>query len=192
VRSEQVAVLEEIFNANIRDREIREITAHFAPVIRNDHPMHLAIWGKTGTGKTLTMIYFLNLLAELCAERKIPVRFLQLDLSTPRPCFRALNDLACLLDASKSYKRGISLEELMGRIEDRLATYRGYLILFIDEVDMQGCAVAIDGRVTLRLLMKVCRMPSRAACQQAPTTLLKSVCVSQLSPSRKHPRCSWW
>ena len=65
IRSEQLAVLEEIFNANVRDAEIREISCHFAPVLRRDHPFHLALWGKTGTGKTLTMIYFLNFLAEM-------------------------------------------------------------------------------------------------------------------------------
>lgn len=135
LRSEQLAVLEEIFNANVRDAEISEISSHFAPVLRNDHPMHLALWGKTGTGKTLTMRFFLNLLAEMCQERKIPLRDIHLDLSTPRPCFRAVNDLACLLNASKRYKKGISLEELMGRIEESLADYRGYLVLFIDEVD---------------------------------------------------------
>lgn len=135
LRSEQLAVLEEIFNANVRDAEISEISSHFAPVLRNDHPIHLALWGKTGTGKTLTIRFFLNLLAEMCKERKIPLRDIHLDLSTPRPCFRALNDLACLLNASKRYRKGISLEELMGRIEESLADYRGYLVLFIDEVD---------------------------------------------------------
>ena len=135
IRSEQLAVLEEIFNTNVRDAEIREISSHFAPILRNDHPCHLAIWGKTGTGKTLTISYFLNLLSHLCSTQKIPLRQLHLDLSTPRPCFRALNDLACLLNASKRYKKGISLEELMLRIEAALADFPGYLILFIDEID---------------------------------------------------------
>ena len=63
------------------------------------------------------------------------MRYEHLDLSTPRPCFRALNDLACLLNASKRYKKGISLEELMLRIEASLTDYNGYLVLFIDEVD---------------------------------------------------------
>ena len=49
--------------------------------------------------------------------------------------FPGLNDLACLLNACKRYRKGISLEELMGRIESALADYQGYLILFIDEVD---------------------------------------------------------
>jgi len=135
IRSEQLAVLEEIFNANVRDTEIQELSSHFAAILRGDHPCHLAIWGKTGTGKTLTLSYFLNLLSEMCLAKRIPLRHEHLDLSNPRPCFRALNDLACLLNASKRYQKGISLEEMMIRIESKLADYQGYLVLFVDEVD---------------------------------------------------------
>ena len=135
IRAEQLAVLEEVFNANVRDAEIRELSSHFAPILRGEHSCHLAIWGKTGTGKTLTSLYFLNLLAEMCQAKRIPMRYEHLDLSTPRPCFRALNDLACLLNASKRYKKGISLEELMLRIEAALAEYQGILVLFVDECD---------------------------------------------------------
>ena len=135
IRSEQLALLEEVFNANVRDAEIRELSSHFAPILRGEHSCHLAIWGKTGTGKTLTSLYFLNLLAEMCRAKRIPMRYEHLDLSTPRPCFRALNDLACLLTASKRYRKGISLEELMLRIETALAKYRGVLVLFVDECD---------------------------------------------------------
>ena len=135
IKAEQLAVLEEIFNANVRDAEIQELSSHFAAILRDDHPCHLAIWGKTGTGKTLTLSYFLNLLSEMCTAKNIPIRHEHLDLSNPRPCFRALNDLACLLNASKRYQKGISLEEMMIRIETKLADYNGYLILFVDEVD---------------------------------------------------------
>lgn len=135
IRSEQMAVMEEIFNAKVRDAEIQELSSHFAGVLRGDHPCHMAIWGKTGTGKTLTLRFFLNLLSEMAAAAHVPLRHEHLDFSTPRPCFRALNDLACLFNASKLYKKGISLEELMLRIEAALASYQGYLILFIDEVD---------------------------------------------------------
>jgi hypothetical protein len=41
IRSEQLAVLEEIFNANVRDAEIQELSSHFAGVLRGDHPCHL-------------------------------------------------------------------------------------------------------------------------------------------------------
>ena len=135
IRAEQLAVLEEVFNTNVRDTEIRELSSHFAPVLRGDHPCHLAVWGKTGTGKTLTCLYFLGLLAEMCQAKGIPMRQEHLDLSTPRPCFRALNDLACLVNASKRYKKGISLEELMLRIEASLSRLTGFFVLFVDECD---------------------------------------------------------
>ena len=135
IRAEQLAVLEEIFNANVRDAEIKELGSHFAPILRRDHPVHLAIWGKTGTGKTLTILYFLALLQEMCQAKGIAMKHTHLDLATPRPCFRALNDLGCLLNASKRYTKGISLEEMMQRIEGKLARLEGCLVLFIDEVD---------------------------------------------------------
>ena len=135
IKHEQLAVLDKIFNANVREAEIRELASHFAPVLRGGHSCHLAIWGKTGTGKTLTTLYFLNLLAEMCAAKNILMRHEHLDLSTPRPTFRALNDLACLLNASKRYKKGISLEELMLRIESALADFQGVFVLFVDECD---------------------------------------------------------
>ena len=130
LRREQQAILEEIFNANVRDREIGEISYHFAPILRGDHPVHLALWGKT-----VTMNYFLGFLQQLCRKDHIPLRHVHLDLTTARPCFRALSDLACLLDAGRRYSRGLSLEELMQRIETALAEFKGYLVLFVDEVD---------------------------------------------------------
>jgi len=134
-RGEQFKVLKEIFDADVRDKEIRDLSSHFAPIFRQDHPIHLSLLGKTGTGKTVTMLYFLNMICSLCRKKKITLRYIHLDLSTPKPCFRALNDLACFLDAAKRYKKGISLDELMSRIEDKLRDFPGYFILFIDEVD---------------------------------------------------------
>jgi len=134
-REEQFKVLKEIFDIDVRDKEIKQLSSHFAPIFRNDHPVHLSIFGKTGTGKTVTLLYFLNMLQALCIKKSLGMRYVHLALSTPKPCFRALNDLACFLDAAKRYKKGISLDELMSKIEEKLSNYHGFLILFIDEVD---------------------------------------------------------
>ena len=157
VRSKQLAVLDEIFNANVRDAEIRELSSHFAPILRSGHTCHLALWGHPGTGKTLTTLYFLGLLETMCREQNIAMRYVHLDLSTPRPCFRALNDLACLLDASKRYKKGISLEELMQRIEHAFALQEGYLVIFVDECDH----VRRDRDTFMTFLVR--RLPQRIA-----------------------------
>ena len=134
-RGEQFRVLDEIFSLDVRDAEIQELSSHFAPMFRGGHPVHLSLYGKTGTGKTVTMLYYLNMLQAICQKKKIDMMYIHLDLSTPKPCFRVLNDLACYLDASKRYKKGISLDELMGKIEEKMEGYRGYFIIFVDEID---------------------------------------------------------
>jgi len=135
IHSEQLQVLEEIFNANVRNEEMTQLSRHFAPILKGNHPTHLALWGKTGTGKTLTMRFFMGIFAEMCQRKGISLRLEHLNLATSRPCFRAINDLACLLNASKKYKKGVSLVELMYRIESALAEFKGYFVLFVDEVD---------------------------------------------------------
>ena len=62
--SEQISVLEEIFNDNVREEEIRELSLHFSGILRGDYPCHLAIWGKCGTGKTLSTLFFLKIFSE--------------------------------------------------------------------------------------------------------------------------------
>jgi len=134
-REGQFGVLSEIFKTSVRNREIGEITRHFAPVFQDGHPVHLSVLGKTGTGKTITLLYLLHEIARLCAEQNIPFRQVHLDLCCPAPCFRALNNLGCLMGASKYYKRGISLDDLMRSIEDKLRHAKGYIVVFIDEAD---------------------------------------------------------
>lgn len=154
-RNEQFQVLNEIFDVDVRTREIKELSAHFAPLFRNDHPIHLSLVGKTGTGKTVSTLYFLNLLKNLCRKSEIQMKYIHLDLSTPRPCFRVLNDLACYLNASKRYKRGISLDELMGKIKDKIRDYDGYFVIFVDEIDH----VRRDLDSLLKFMIK--RLPQR-------------------------------
>lgn len=154
-RERQFEVLTEIFNTNVRSEEIRAISNHFSPVFRNGHPIHLSVLGKTGTGKTISLLWFLAQIQRLCEERGIPFRQVHLDLCCPAPCFRALNTLACLLGASKFYKKGISLEELMARIEVSLQHAQGYVVIFVDEADN----VRTDFNTFYQFLIK--RLPQR-------------------------------
>lgn len=154
-REGQFSVLTEIFNANVRNNEIREITGHFSPMFQGGHPIHLSVLGKTGTGKTITILYLLHEFGAICAEREIPFRQYHLDLCCPVPCFRALNNLACLMGASKYYKRGISLDDLMLSIERHLSPAAGYIVLFIDEADN----IRTDTDSFFKFLVK--RLPQR-------------------------------
>jgi cell division control protein 6 len=154
-RERQFEVLAEIFNTNVRNQEVRAISNHFSPIFRDGRPIHLSVLGKTGTGKTISLLWFLAQIQRLCEKRGIPLRQVHLDLCCPAPCFRALNTLACLLGASKHYRKGISLEELMGRIETSLQASKGYLVVFVDEADN----VRTDFNTFYQFLIK--RLPQR-------------------------------
>lgn len=156
-REGQFAVLTEIFNANVRNNEIRDICNHFAPIFQNGHPIHLSVLGKTGTGKTITILYLLHEFERICTERGIPFKQYHLDLCCPAPCFRALNNLACLMGAGKFYKRGISLDDLMLSIENHLGSFPGYVTVFVDEADN----VRADSDSFFKFLVK--RLPQRIA-----------------------------
>ena len=168
-RRTQFQVLSEIFDANVRDSEVEELSSHLAPILRGGHPIHITCTGKTGTGKTVCLLYLARLLSKMAAEKDIKLWHEHIDLSTPRPCFRALNDLACLLNASRRYSKGISLEEMMGKIEDALSDYDGYLVLLIDEVDN----IRTDLDTFMRFLVR--RLP-----QQIPGKLILVFISNQL------------
>jgi cell division control protein 6 len=86
--------------------------------------------------------------------------------------------LACLLDASKRYKKGISLEELMSKIEAALADYHGHLVIFVDEVDN----VRRDRDTFLTFLVR--RLP-----QRIPSKLVLVFASNRLNwPDQLDPR----
>jgi len=159
-RVEQEKVLGDVFNENVRQKEIQGLSRHFSTVMKNSEcPPALGIYGSTGTGKSVTVYYFLQLFSGLCKEKNIPFRIIHLDITTPKPCFRALNDMACILGVSKRYQRGISLDEFMGKIEQGLKDYDGYITLFVDGIDN----VRRDLDTFLKFLIK--RLPKAVPCK---------------------------
>lgn len=156
-RARQFEVLTEIYNMNVRTAEVRTISNHFSPIFRDGHPIHLSILGKTGTGKTISTLWFLAQVEHLCREREIPFKQVHLDLSCPMPCFRALNTLACMLDATQRYRRGVALDEIMTKIELKLEKSRGYIVIFVDEADN----VRTDFNTFYQFLIK--RLPQRTS-----------------------------
>lgn len=101
------------------------------------------------------MLYLLHEFEHLCSERSIDFRTYHLDLCCPVPCFRALNILACLMGASRFYKRGVSLDDLMQSMENHLQSFHGYLVIFVDEADN----IRSDADSFFKFLVK--RLPQR-------------------------------
>ena len=132
---EELAFYDEVFINELREDAVHSMSAHFSPLLRGEPAPHLCVWGRSGTGKTSCVSYFVRRLVGVGREKGIAMRFERLDVSISRSCFRALSDLACLLSTSPRRPKAVSQEQLMSLIEASLADYPGALILLIDPIE---------------------------------------------------------
>jgi cell division control protein 6 len=57
---ERSKVLNEIFNRNIRKKQLSRIISHLTPILDNACPPSALIYGPTGSGKTVSLIHVLS------------------------------------------------------------------------------------------------------------------------------------
>ncbi|MGD0916055.1 MAG: AAA family ATPase [Thermodesulfobacteriota bacterium] len=133
---ERAAVLKEIFNRKIREKQITRIISHLTPILDGGHPPPALVFGPTGSGKTVTLIHVLSTFQRVTEKRGIGFRYYYVDLTSPKTFFGALNELAIALDSSnRKYRKGIPIDHMQSRIVEGIGSFNGFLCLLIDEVD---------------------------------------------------------
>jgi len=133
---ERVVVLHEVFQRNLREKQLARLARYLSPALGGDLPPNLLVYGPSGTGKSVTCLHFLSALADLCADQHVAFDYTLLDLTTPRTCFGALNSLASSLDPSvRRYRKGIALEHMQENIISSLNEKTGMFCILVDEVD---------------------------------------------------------
>ena len=133
---ERTAVLQEIFDRNIREEQLKRIICHLTPILDGDHPSSLLVFGPTGSGKTVSLIHVLSTFQEYCRTQSVGFQYKYVDLTSPRSSFGALNELArALNDSIRTYRKGIPIHQMQERIIEELSRLQGFLCLLIDEAD---------------------------------------------------------
>jgi cell division control protein 6 len=134
--AERVVVLREVFHRNIRSAQIERLARHMAPVMGGGSPPNLLIYGPSGAGKSVTCLHFLSALSRMCLEKGIPFFYCYVDLTTPRTCFGALNEMAIALDNNtRRYRKGIALDHMQETVIQALNKIQGLVCIVVDEVD---------------------------------------------------------
>lgn len=133
---ERTAVLKEIFNRNIREKQLGRIISHLNPVLDGAHPPSALIYGPTGSGKTVTLMHVLSTFEKVAARHGRSFKYAYIDLTSPKTYFGALNEVAIALNGSvRRYRKGIPIEYMQATIIESLADHEGFLCLLIDEAD---------------------------------------------------------
>ena len=133
---ERTTVLKEIFNKNIREKQLSRIISHLTPVLDGAHPPYALVYGPTGSGKTVSLIHVLSTFKKVAKQHGINFDYRYIDLTSPKTYFGALNEVAIALDGTnRKYRKGIPIEFMQGKIASAIAGYNGFLTLLIDEAD---------------------------------------------------------
>ena len=134
--AERRAILSEVFNRNIREKQVQAVASHLAPALNNNHPQSALIYGPTGSGKTVTLIHVLASFKSVASRHGIDFHYAYIDLTHPKTLFGAFNEVAMALDPSiRRYRKGIPIDYMQGCIAESLAEHKGFVCLLIDEVD---------------------------------------------------------
>ncbi len=133
---ERTAVLKEIFNKNIREKQLSRIISHLTLVLDGVHPTSALIYGPTGSGKTVSLIHVLSTFEKVAKRHGISFQYRYIDFTSPKTYFGALNEVAIALDSSnRKYRKGIPVEYMQAKIKNAIVDYKGFLTLLIDEAD---------------------------------------------------------
>ncbi len=121
-----------------REEQIETIASILAPSLRLDKPSNLFCYGKTGTGKTLTIQYVLSNLNKLAKEKKIPLKTFYLNCKLKRVADTEYRLIAQIARAfgKEVPATGLPTDEIYKLFLESIDNKEeGLLILVLDEID---------------------------------------------------------
>jgi cell division control protein 6 len=121
-----------------REDQLVRLSHDFKPLLNKDgaYAVNVAVVGKPGTGKTVSIRYFGRGLEKAASKRDIKVRFEYYDCFMFRTKSAILRDL--LTERFKVTSRGFSDEEITTMINRRLTRENIRLVLCLDEAYLLG------------------------------------------------------
>ncbi|MBI5803605.1 orc1/cdc6 family replication initiation protein [Candidatus Pacearchaeota archaeon] len=121
-----------------RDHEINQIASILAPLLRGERPSNLFLYGKTGTGKTLSIKYVMdNLLKRINQNSKFKLRIKYINCKLKKVSdteYRILAEIIKKLDGEIPIT-GLPTEAVYNKFIDIVDSEKQTLVLVLDEID---------------------------------------------------------
>ncbi len=120
-----------------RDNQIKQIANILAPSLRIEKPSNLFVYGKTGTGKTLSITYTMKHIQEVATQRELPIKVIYLNCKLKKVAdteYRLIAQLAREF-GKEIPPTGLPTEEVYNIFCKTLDSERMILLLVLDEID---------------------------------------------------------
>jgi cell division control protein 6 len=120
-----------------RDEQIKAIAQILAPALRKEKPSNLFIYGKTGTGKTLSIQYTAEQMEKIAKERDIPLAVFYLNCKLKKIAdteYRLIAELARFFGKAVP-PTGLPTDEVYNIFFKALDNEEKVVLLILDEID---------------------------------------------------------
>lgn len=120
-----------------RDDQIKSIASILASTLRGERPSNLFVYGKTGTGKTLSVQYVTNEIVKKSEELGIEVRFEYLNCKLKKVADTEYRVLAALIRqlGGSIPATGLPTDQVWSRFIELIDNKKQLIVFIFDEID---------------------------------------------------------
>ena len=120
-----------------REKEVNQVANTLAPSLKQEKPSNLFVYGKTGTGKTLSIKYISSELSKMAEKQKIPLKVIYINCKLKRAADTEYRIMAQLLRGfgKEVPPTGLPTEELYKIFYNITEKENQIIILILDEID---------------------------------------------------------
>ncbi|MFC1648322.1 ORC1-type DNA replication protein [Nanoarchaeota archaeon] len=120
-----------------RDEQIRQIAGILAPALRQERPSNLFIYGKTGTGKTLTIKHTTDQIMQVAQNQGVPLKIIYVNCKMKRVAdteYRLIAHLARQFGKAIP-PTGLPTDEVYNTFFKALEAEEQLVLIVLDEID---------------------------------------------------------
>jgi len=120
-----------------RDEQIKQVADILAPALKLERPSNIFIYGKTGTGKTLSVKYTTNQIIEVAKKNEVPLKVIYMNCKLKKI---ADTEYRLIAQLAREFKKeipptGLPTDEIYKIFFSALDKEKKNLLLVLDELD---------------------------------------------------------